>query len=85
MSTLEQYFDENRRYHRIDGPALVTDRSEYWMIHGRLHREDGPAKILKSKFRHIEDYYLNGVKLSKDDYDVKILSMKLEMLLEKIK
>lgn len=82
MSTLEQYFDESKRYHRIGGPALVTDGGEYWMIHGRLHRETGPAKILKSKLGNREEYYLDGLRYPKKGYDAKILSIKLEILLE---
>jgi len=84
MNTIEQHFDENMKYHRIDGPALVTDMSEYWLIHGQLHRENGPAKILKSKFKNREEYYLNGIRYAKNNFDTKILSMKLEMLLGKL-
>ena len=47
----DSWFDENGRYHRVDGPAHTeyfdTDvpcvyREDYY-IHGQLHRDDGPC------------------------------------------
>ena len=38
------YFDQNGKFHREDGPALIKNNgAEEWWRHGCLHREDGPA------------------------------------------
>lgn len=38
-----EWRDEEDRYHRLDGPALIKDLDSAWFQWGRLHRVDGPA------------------------------------------
>jgi hypothetical protein len=39
------YFDDEEKFHREDGPAIATDDSKYYYIHGKLHRQNGPAVV----------------------------------------
>jgi hypothetical protein len=41
---LQIWVDDQGRYHREDGPAIINkDGSMEWHLHGEWHREDGPA------------------------------------------
>ena len=52
----KKYYDEKRRLHCEDGPAIVGDDIEAWYRHGKLHRKFNPALIdYRGKF-----WYQNG-------------------------
>jgi hypothetical protein len=39
-----KFYDEERRLHRLDGPAIEwLDGTRMWCEHGLFHRLDGPA------------------------------------------
>jgi hypothetical protein len=39
-----EYTNENKEYHRLDGPAIEYSSGEkYWYKNHKFHREDGPA------------------------------------------
>jgi hypothetical protein len=44
------------RFHRIEGPAVERNGTQYWYLHGKLHRDGGPAAIYidgnKRWYRH---------------------------------
>ncbi len=42
--TTDKVWYEDGKYHRVDGPAIITDgKTEIWMKEGKLHREGAPA------------------------------------------
>jgi len=43
--TAVQFFDEQRRLHRVDGPAAIERDELHWYLEGRRHRDEGPALI----------------------------------------
>lgn len=43
------YCDSEGRFHRLDGPAIITSGREYWYKHGKRHRENGPAVVSTSE------------------------------------
>jgi len=60
---------KNKKYHREDGPAVVCSNGyKYWYKQGQLHREDGPA-VEYPDGRYTNQYFLDGVPLSKDWYE----------------
>lgn len=55
------WFDEDRRLHREDGPAVESPLgSKAWYRHGVEHREDGPAVEYHFGTMH---WYLDGAKV----------------------
>lgn len=67
--------DIQGRYHCEDGPAIIYDNgTKKWLRHGKLHREDGPAIEWGTGS---SAYFLNGEEYSKDDWDNKLLEIKL--------
>ena len=55
------HYDENGKYHREDGPAVIyydTGR-EIWYRHGQLHRVGGPAEYVVGNY---EIWYQNDLK-----------------------
>ena len=71
--------DENGDYHREDGPAYIGANGicQIWYIHGQKHREDGPAVIWKLSD---EQYFLEGVEYTKDDWEKEVMKLKLKRL-----
>jgi hypothetical protein len=62
------YKDDN--LHREDGPAIEGKYgSKYWCIEGKLHREDGPAVEYKKGNKRWSSWYIEGIQLSKDQFD----------------
>lgn len=57
------YFDENRKLHREDGPAMIQNNSEYWYYHGERHRDNGPAMIIHN---YGCEYWVHGKKHRED-------------------
>ncbi len=51
-----------------------------WLSHGKYHREDGPARIWEgSDFTaNAPQYWLNNTQLSKDAYDARLSTVKLD-------
>jgi hypothetical protein len=44
----EFWYDDNWKYHRDDGPAIIFRYGVLrWYQHGKIHRDDGPA-IMKT-------------------------------------
>lgn len=59
ISDQGEWWIENGRQHRIDGPATIRSNGErYWYQNGRLHREDGPAVDYGNSTR--SSWYLHG-------------------------
>lgn len=40
----------NGQYHRINGPASIKTRAQYYMQNSIYHRLDGPAKIITGEY-----------------------------------
>lgn len=70
------YIDKYDKYHRTGGPAIIEYKMNYnktppersvvlvYYQHGHKHRLDGPALIEQGN----NQYYIDGVKLSKKAY-----------------
>lgn len=59
----KEYFDDQGRLHREDGPAQIFDTGEEnWCFHGKLHRIGGPAVVRVDYF----EYWVDG-KLHRTD------------------
>jgi antitoxin component YwqK of YwqJK toxin-antitoxin module len=64
-----EYFNDNSKFHREDGPAYQSFYSngnikcEEWYINGKKHREDGPTIITYHENGNIEQqtYIINNV------------------------
>lgn len=52
------YYDKDGKFHKTDGPALVTESRDYYYKHGKLHRTDGPA--IYDYQHNKEEWYQNG-------------------------
>lgn len=59
-----QYFDEDGKLHREDGPAIGNFLYEAWYKHGVLHREAGPAYI-DYRYKY-EVWQINGQRHRED-------------------
>ena len=70
------YINGNR--HREDGPVVeYSNGSKEWWINGQLHREDGPA------IEYVDGtklWYLNDKKYSEQQWQDRIIKIKLERL-----
>jgi hypothetical protein len=63
-----EYFDTmywHHQAHRIDGPAIMSHNTEFWIIKGKIHRTDGPAISTAGLWQH---YYLDNEEHSKKDF-----------------
>ena len=66
----EEWYNQNGKLHRIDGPAIldyfefedVKIEREQWYLNGKLHREKDPAyiKYLYSGEIDYEEWWVNG-------------------------
>ena len=47
MSTVTEWRNDDGKFHRTDGPAVVSPNGKYkhWYVDGLTHRTDGPAII----------------------------------------
>jgi hypothetical protein len=53
------YYNENNKYHRLDGPALEYSKGDKeWYKNGLRHRKDGPAIEYSNDEKYY--YYYNG-------------------------
>ena len=41
----EEYKNEKGEYHRVDGPAIISETYDLWVINGIYHRVNGPAIV----------------------------------------
>ncbi len=59
------WFNENGKYHKIDGPALIYDYGyQEWYRDGKLHRDDGPAIERADGYKA---WYINGTRRPETD------------------
>lgn len=55
----ERWYNSDREYHRVDGPAVIySDGTQIWYLNGLIHREDGPAVSWPDG---TQVWYVNGV------------------------
>lgn len=66
---LEWYLFGKR--HREDGPAVLAPKREEWWLNGKLHRLDGPAKITKADGGFNKSYYVEGINIDPNDFELK--------------
>ena len=73
------YKNTENRYHREDGPAIIRSSGIMeWYLDGKRHRTDGPAISNEgSDGEKIEEYYLHGQKISKEEFHSKGGSMSI--------
>lgn len=62
--------------HRIDGPAVISDKGDkFWYYQGKLHRDDGPAV----EYAHGgKQWFLFGKKISQEQFDKMLKKLKLK-------
>ena len=53
----------NGKYHRVDGPAVITSYTESWYRYGEYHRDNGPAVTYKNGTR----FWYQHNKLHRED------------------
>lgn len=68
----EAWFDEDERYHRKDGPAVIGPESsealcQQWFYHGKRHREDGPQLILSDGR---EEYWIDDERIEPETLQI---------------
>ena len=67
------YMDEEQRYHRIGGPALVkADGTAIWYYHGKRHSACGPAVTRPDGS---EEYWIHGKRYSEKKWQTKSLDI----------
>lgn len=69
--------------HRDVEPARITANEQYiWYQYGLPHREDGPAYVWKFIFGDVEEWYLNGIQHTKEEFDKYLKRKKMTEKLE---
>jgi len=60
----------NGKFHRIEGPAVISKHVEQWYRRGRLYRTDGPAVVYKGECRKKfdDEYWIKDCPLSEEKY-----------------
>lgn len=68
------YFNSSNKYHRLDGPAIIFNSGdEAWYKNGKAHRLDGPAKIFNNWDKRVEEFWIEGKKISsKEEFYIAI-------------
>lgn len=63
------YYDDEHRWHRDDGPAVVNTKTgeSSWCQHGKRHREDGPALSTENERNEIEEIWMIEGQIHRDD------------------
>lgn len=65
-----EWWFENGRSHRVNGPAIRTDHLEEWYLEGRRHRLCGPAYEYTDPERTKDCfYYVDGIRTSKEEFE----------------
>ena len=65
----DEVYTVARRYHRDDGPAIITKAgSKEWIQHGRTHRLDGPA--IEYANGHVK-WYIDSIQYKFDGFVIK--------------
>ena len=81
MSPGIHYFKNGKR-HREDGPACeFASGGKQWIQNGDFHREDGPA-VIHSDGDDDGNWWLNGVKYTKEEWITEMRNRRLEKFLE---
>ena len=70
------YYDHMGFEHNTGSPAVMYKTgidhpyagNEFWKKHGRYHRENGPAIIKPIRSSTTEEYFIDGVTYSKEEY-----------------
>lgn len=58
---VDQWFNEEGKLHREDGPAQVwASGIQEWYKNGKLHRMDGPAVIYPLDSHGVDKWYFEG-------------------------
>lgn len=56
VNNIIYYLDDQDRYHRRGGPAIIfPDGEEHYFIHGIRHRDGGPAIIHKNGYQYYQN------------------------------
>lgn len=64
-----EYYNDNDKLHNLNGPAIeYSNGDKSWYKNGERHRENGPA----IEWSNINEYYLNNILYSKDEYYQKV-------------
>lgn len=53
-------------YHRINGPALISSRGQFWFVNGNRHNENGPAVVWSDG---TVEYWLDDCCYTKQQFD----------------
>lgn len=76
----ENHHNKEGFLHKEDGPAQVfSNGTKKWFFNGKLHREDGPAVEWNTNTCL---YFIHGLAYSKEDYNEKMLNIRLQRLKE---
>lgn len=68
-----EFYDKNRKSHRLNGPAFIEGEYQSWYQNGMFHRIGGPSVI--SSYGIF--WCLQGVKYTETEYHHKIKEMGL--------
>jgi len=69
----------NGQLHRLDGPSIINnDGSTMWYKDNKLHCESGPAASWPRQ--NLYEYYLEGIQYSPEEFNLKMLEKKLDIL-----
>lgn len=76
----------NGLLHREDGPAAVGLDVDCWYINGMRHREDGPAVEYEIGSEYDNEWWINGIQFTEQEFiqwkEKKKLNEKLHFTLE---
>jgi hypothetical protein len=62
-------YELNGKLHRLDGPAFIWKNGDgQWYKNGKLHRLDGPAILWKNEIARIEEYWIEGVEYTEQEF-----------------
>lgn len=77
----EEWENEDKKLHRLDGPAGVYNNQDYeWFYNGKHHRTDGPAMKLFSGLMY--QWYVGGISMEFGEKASNIASLSTEQFLK---
>lgn len=62
-----EYHLMDGKFHREDGPAVLTAHVQEWYVNGVHHREDGPARVWLNKKQC--EFWHEGKLLGRGDFE----------------
>ena len=66
-------FYKGFKEHRINGPSSIfKDGNEHWYQDGKFHRLDGPAVIGAHNNYSRNEWYIEGIEYSEDEFNEKV-------------